>query len=133
MSDEKLEQNAYLFEYIKAFLRSPAYWISGNDVKVFSGAGDDIALAILRVLHPDWNLGSGRIRKVVVAVRAAFEGPQGVSSEYARIPAASLCLLTELMRWAELEEDRELIDRVIREIKSGQFSSSPLFGGIDGT
>jgi hypothetical protein len=34
---------------------------------------------------------------------------------------------------AELEEDRRLIERVTGEIKSGQFSSSPLFGGIEGT
>lgn len=133
MAEEKIAQDAYLFEYIRAFLRPPAYWMRGHDLKFFSAAGDSVALAILRALYPDWNLGSGRIRKIVVAVRASLEFPESVLNEYARIPAASVCLLAELMRRAELEEDRRLIERVTGEIKSGQFSASPLFGGIDGT
>jgi hypothetical protein len=133
VSNEKIAQDAYLFEYIREFLRSPAYWIRGHDLKLFSGAGDSVALAILRVLYPDWNLGSGRIRKMVVAVRASLESPESISNEHDRIPAVSICLLTELMRRAELEEDRRLIERVAGEIKSGQFASSPLFGGTAGT
>ena len=133
MSDEKIAQDAYLLEYVRTFLKSPTYWVRGHDLKFFSGGGDSVALAILRALHPDWNLGSGRIRKIVVAVRASLEFPKGISNECACIPAASICLLTELMRRAELEEDRKLIERVTDEIKSGKFSSSPLFGGIEGT
>jgi hypothetical protein len=133
VSDEKLAQDAYLFEYIREFLKSPAYWIRGHDMKFFSRAGDSVALAILRVLYPDWNLGSGRIRKIVVAIRASLESPESVSDEHARIPVVSICLLKELMGRAELEEDRKLIERVAGEIKSGQFSSTPLFGGIAGT
>ena len=72
MSDEKIAQDAYLFKYISAFLSSPTYWIRAHDLKFLSGAGDSVAIAIMRVLHPDWNLGSGRIRKIVVAVRASL-------------------------------------------------------------
>ena len=133
MSESELAQDDYLFQYVQAFLRFPVYWIRGHDLKVFSRAGDNVALAILRVLHPEWTLGSGRIRKIVVAVRASLEFPQFVSNECARTPAASVSLLTELLRRAESEEDRKLIERVIDELKSGHFSSSPLFGGIDET
>src|SRR5262249_49186577 len=81
----------------------------GYDLKLFSRMGDRVATAILKVLYPGWAVADEGLKKILVALCAAFEHPGNIEEASDRIPAVTNCLLDRLIAGAATDEQGRAI------------------------
>ena len=110
MSADIEDQNgAYALDYVRGYLSAPKFFVTDIHLKVFSTLGDQIAVAVLKALYPDWQMDRTKLRKIIVAVCASLEHPGAVKQELDRIPAVTMCLLEILMLRVQSPEEKEMI------------------------
>jgi hypothetical protein len=113
-------EGEYLDRNIKSWLERPGYSLSGTQLKLFSTAGDRVAVAALRALYPLRQLDDVRLGKILAAVSNAFQYPEMIQSEMDRVPAVTMCVLEMLANHVSLSEQKKNVQLVMDEIVSSQ-------------
>lgn len=120
-----MEQQFDEFEYVRKYLKRPAFLLTGIDLKTFSKMGDRVAVYVLKFLYSNQEARKAELEKILSAVRAAFEYPSDIDRESDQLPAVTFCLLEHLIAHAESPEKQALVRSAMDMISKCTLTTSP--------
>ena len=120
--DSERQQDSYYVKYLTQYLDRPGFALTGIDLRMFSMMGDGVAISIIKALYPNRPVNGLTLKKILVALRASLEHPGDIREESDRIPAVTLSLLENLLRRAQLPDERISIESLIETLRQRQLS-----------
>ena len=87
------QDDIYELPKVRAYLNLPSVMVRSQDLRVFAGLGDRLAVSFLKLLDDEALLDSTTAAKISVALEIAFQHPSSIEWQVDKTPRVALFLL----------------------------------------